>query len=1030
MFSLGASTDYQHSPEEESASSSTHTGQSLKSHTDSFTSIHALVESDDRSDLPNNGILAFFNPDSMDHNISLRNQVETIDFAQDLNLDMLDGSDLFLNQGLMDVTPIDYSSTPTSTSSSPPARPNNRASPTGSQRSSFSLSKNPSSTSIANQAHQATEKKPSEALANYQFGRELATSDAVLPDQPSTSVQSDSSQPPSYMPDFNPDDWNNTSNLKFKLQIQDIPAKSRVETQIKVVMNFYPPPSETIVHLPADTISKPKLQLRTPFTPIPSALSIDTIVVCESDPSRHINICQGCLKRERKRAFRKKVRLPIEEAHWREDKEKRAIVFNCREVMDFGPLATIEVDGKTVQSRQIELPMRMACYCRHHNEKAGFRALFVVRDYQGKVVARGSTSSIVITDDHKATSQKASIGMKRPSEGVDEDPSPSPEVDPPRKRKQASRAPSFVSHTRPAYKSATTTANPSPRFSPVATPSFMQSPLSPQPNGYKRTSSLDNLSLLMSRPVSAALSPRDSPSHVLSPPTQSVDERLYQENIPAIQRIIPGSGSIRGGIEVTLLGSGFTGTLVPKFGENKSSTNHCWNSTTIVTLLPPSRIEGPVVVTFDGFTMPVPQVFTYFDDTDHQLIELALQVVGLKMNGRLEDARDIARRIVKSTTAFDDASVQQLQNSAASSRRATNLSLDHLENLLLKCLDLIDSFASNYTPNWQHPTSEGQTMLHLAACLGLNRFAAALLERGSRLDVQDKSGYTPLHFAGLHQNETLIALFLYHGANPQQHTYTGETYLQLKDKCSSVPISQASYIFNESLDSESESDGEEEAAHPDDVRITKSHRLMAYLESWRDVAGFRKSALPPIHEGDASPTQSKNLWDLMYPNTGNLLYDVDDDACTVTSISTVQAPPRYEEIFPAGSSSTADFSGAALDDEKPEVVVAETERVVQPVVVPSEEEVLEAWKNKRKKIQNDRMFLYFWLPVFIFILVWVSMKAVVMFDTMDATGALREKVNGLFKGLARSTTKKLAEPGLNNAPSTTAPRIVEVGDEF
>ncbi|KAG1091257.1 hypothetical protein G6F42_019478 [Rhizopus arrhizus] len=40
-------------------------------------------------------------------------------------------------------------------------------------------------------------------------------------------------------------------------------------------------------------------------------------------------------------------------------------------------------------------------------------------------------------------------------------------------------------------------------------------------------------------------------------------------------------------------------------------------------------------------------VFTYLVETDRALMELALQVVGMKMTGIVEDARKIAMRIVQ-----------------------------------------------------------------------------------------------------------------------------------------------------------------------------------------------------------------------------------------------------------------------------------------------------------------------------------------------------------------------------------------------
>lgn len=235
------------------------------------------------------------------------------------------------------------------------AEPPNMASSPAPTPSKSTLSSS-SSTSLSSSSSDAA-KKPASSISK-----------SAKPKQPKQDYDA-----PLYMQDFDPHDWADSSGLKYGIQISDSPIKSRVETQIKIALHFYPPPTESIVHLPADTISKPKLQLRDPFYPIPTALSLDTIVVCDSDRNRYVNMCSCCLNRERKRAFRKKVRLPVEEAHWSLDKEKRAIVFNCKEIVDFGPLVEVDVDGQTVTAKRLELPIRMACYCRHHNEKVGFR---------------------------------------------------------------------------------------------------------------------------------------------------------------------------------------------------------------------------------------------------------------------------------------------------------------------------------------------------------------------------------------------------------------------------------------------------------------------------------------------------------------------------------------------------------------------------------------------------------------------------------------------------------------------------------
>jgi hypothetical protein len=174
--------------------------------------------------------------------------------------------------------------------------------------------------------------------------------------------------------DFNPDDWVNTANLQYGMNIAKIPVKSRVETQIKIVMDIYPPPQEQYMHLPTGTIAKPKLQMKERFTPSSDTLLLDTIVVCEGEKRKAINMCKGCINRERKRALRKKIKSPTEEAYWNEDVTKKISLYNCKEILEMKLEEDFEeVHNGAINSRRVELPLRLACYCRHHDEKTGFR---------------------------------------------------------------------------------------------------------------------------------------------------------------------------------------------------------------------------------------------------------------------------------------------------------------------------------------------------------------------------------------------------------------------------------------------------------------------------------------------------------------------------------------------------------------------------------------------------------------------------------------------------------------------------------
>lgn len=238
---------------------------------------------------------------------------------------------------------------------------------------------------------------------------------------------------------FNPAPFNFTSG--YELRILPTPLKSRVETQIPIKMTLSPlPPGVTKLHLPAHTISKPKLLAKPTPEPSPDTLVLHVSLVCtsamenvewkkkaleraktqpqgslpdlddeENAPQNggEVRICAGCITRERKRAARKKIKKPEEEKTWSQDEERRVVVFNTQEVKEWQPMSgMLDANGRpepVVSNRtmQIDAPMRIACYCRHHGEKMGFNVIFTIRDYQDRVIAQAMSNPIMITDDHK-----------------------------------------------------------------------------------------------------------------------------------------------------------------------------------------------------------------------------------------------------------------------------------------------------------------------------------------------------------------------------------------------------------------------------------------------------------------------------------------------------------------------------------------------------------------------------------------------------------------------------------------------------
>ena len=263
-----------------------------------------------------------------------------------------------------------------------------------------------------------------------------------------SSFAKDISSPPSTI---------TSANGQPELFVYPTSLKSRVETQIPIKMILAPlPAGVTKLRLPTHTVSKPKFLAKPEADRSPEILELYTSLVCTSamqdrgrldrawarargedvgtfnrpspasslgshsskdDDEKPLNggevrICSGCIQRERKRASRKKQKKPDEEELFQKDEEKRVIVFNTNEVKEWvepskdsqGCISGLPNNTQPSfppGAMQVELPMRIACYCRHQNEKLGFQVIITIKDHNDKVIAQAMTNSIMITDDHK-----------------------------------------------------------------------------------------------------------------------------------------------------------------------------------------------------------------------------------------------------------------------------------------------------------------------------------------------------------------------------------------------------------------------------------------------------------------------------------------------------------------------------------------------------------------------------------------------------------------------------------------------------
>jgi hypothetical protein len=200
------------------------------------------------------------------------------------------------------------------------------------------------------------------------------------------------------------------------LHVHPTSLKSRVETQIPIRLTLFPLPAGVKkLRLPTHAISKPKFLAKPDVGRSPEVLELHTSLVCTSamqDKSKlekafsrargervkrssvtsaatdgtqeegedtpldggDVKICQGCIQRERKRASRKKQRKPDEDELFQKNEDKRVIVFNTNELKDWvEPGKDSSMTFTPLGAMQVELPMRIACYCRHQNEKIGFQ---------------------------------------------------------------------------------------------------------------------------------------------------------------------------------------------------------------------------------------------------------------------------------------------------------------------------------------------------------------------------------------------------------------------------------------------------------------------------------------------------------------------------------------------------------------------------------------------------------------------------------------------------------------------------------
>lgn len=276
-----------------------------------------------------------------------------------------------------------------------------------------------------------------------------------------------------------------------------------------------------------------------------------------------------------------------------------------------------------------------------------------------------------------------------------------------------------------------------------------------------------------------------------------------------IHKLVPAEGSVNGGTEVTLLGSGFYPGMEVVFGDTLATTTTFWGDKCLNCLTPPALQPGQVVVVFKhehpSFNQlqqqPTPllpkqqQFFRYVDDRELQMYRLALGILGHKL-GNQADAFHTAQQIMGS----DYKGAFNLQNdfqgsSGGNQRQVPGLEsqgkLGDMDSKMLTYLEFIDLDDNPRAPRYNTRCATGQTLLHFASSLGLTRFVAGLLARGANPDVQDNTGNTPMHLAALNGHAHIVNRLRLAGSSPNIRSIRGFTPADL---ASTLPAHQAALI--------------------------------------------------------------------------------------------------------------------------------------------------------------------------------------------------------------------------------------------
>lgn len=798
------------------------------------------------------------------------------------------------------------------------------------------------------------------------------------------------------------------SGLPGKLTVEGLPDISRVENQLKLKLKLSVKgpvlDNKSLLYLSADSIAKEKFYLTNdnvasfPVELQQKMLFLDAFLLCEKT-NKATFVCNRCVKRELRRASRRKSGLS-DNMLWCNNPNRRAIIFKNKQISNILANKNGEMD--------LELVARIVCYSRHHKANDGFKILFVIRDSNDQVIAKTFSHSIVIVDKKLSESKFNSNSNSNSATNLITDADFNNGVS---LAEMFSSNQLFFTTPTESQKNSLTFAGPSTNFN---TPQFPSpSSLSDDSTNYSATnkrvrSSMDSNSSWSNNNSDTSFSNRNGNfnfgnSNVsnnlmnMNNSNSKLNPLINNDsNSPLIQRIIPAQGSINGGIEITLLGKNFKSGQTIKFGDNIALSTQCWNDSTMVTYLPPASSAGQVVVTVKNKSNDSPiislqqinsqnsvnpnAIFTYVDDTDRQLIELALQIVGLKMNGKLEDARNIAKRIVgtnNNSSSSSNANSDISTPSDIGSYTMNNVNNYSDEKLIINVLKSFKIGSKNL--NLSVCDTEGRTLLHYASLKSYYKLVKVLISYGAHVEKPDSFGFTPFHFACIAGDLHIIDLF-YRGCNIDTSALTsngmdGETLLWNNHRLNWLTMYPPESSISTAEDDISQ-DSISCASSYDDLKSLSNRPLNNQQTRSLEYSDYEEFA----DDENESEFETANQED--HSEDKAILTETEDNDTSLWNrmVNRINDDllPKYDDLFPK---TLLDFNTKANAFLRPEhngestqisPVNANTSLSEETDVDDDEEEdEEEVWSNgvqqffhqQRTKFQNDNMLLFFWIPL-------------------------------------------------------------------